>query len=340
MLFAEVAGNSVQQVIAHDIPEHIFCEIFLFFSLCCGFPFSLFLSVVIDAIDHFLIGVQLDRSHFRHHGGICAILDGIFQNFWQIIYGGVFTGNLIAHETEVGAHVTLDWSQRLVAFLAHRHGDVETGHVVFSLEVAHLNLSVLDADDRPGLYQLGVFDAWVGVNLSHTIEQWRDGVLVVSSVGTMERGEDVLLKKVFSIHIRRHVVERSAHRTFAVWNGTEIEQSVDDRCSLLIHFDAVVEFADELSACTVGDGVHGRNESQGGVSLVGTHLEFGVGIARMASSSRGIYLLGITEDTLHHGVCDGVLSLHSSGFCCQRKADSQKDDSRYDANQLYLHIYL
>ena len=198
----------------------------------------------------------------------------------------------------------------------------------------------MDADNCPGLYQLGVFDAWVGVNLSHTIEQWRDGVFVVSSVGTMERGEDVLLKKVFSIHIRRHVVEHSAHRTFAVWNGTEIEQSVDDRCSLLIHFDAVVEFADELSTCSVGDGVHGRNESQGGVSLVGTHLEFGVGIARMASSSRGIYLLGITEDTLHHGVCDGVLSLHSSGICCQRKADSQKDDSRYDANQLYLHIYL
>ena len=198
----------------------------------------------------------------------------------------------------------------------------------------------MDADDRPGLYQLGVFDAWVGINLSHTIEQWRDGVLVVSSVGTMERGEDVLLEEVFSIHIRRHVVERGAHRTFAVWNGTEIEQSVDDRCSLLIYFDAVVEFADEFSSCTVGDGVHGRNESQGGVSLVGTHLEFGVGIARMASSSRGIYLLGITEDTLHHGVCDGVLSLHSSGICCQRKADSQKDDSRNDANQLYLHIYL
>ena len=198
----------------------------------------------------------------------------------------------------------------------------------------------MDADNRPGLYQLGVFDAWVGVNLSHTIEQWRDGVLVVSSVGTMERGEDILLKEVFSIHIRRHVVERSTHCTSAVWNGTEIEQSVDDRCSLLIHFDAVVEFADEFSACSVGDGVHGRNESQGGVSLVGTHLEFGVGIARIASSSRGIYLLGITEDTLHHGVCDGVLSLHSSGFCCQRKADSQKDDSRYDANQLYLHIYL
>ena len=64
----------------------------------------------------------------------------------------------------------------------------------------------------------------------------------------MERGEDVLLEEVFSIYIRRHVVERSAHRTFAVWDGTEIEQSVDDRCSLLIHFDAVVEFADELSS--------------------------------------------------------------------------------------------
>ena len=33
------------------------------------------------------------------------------QYFWQIIYGGVFPGNLIAHETEVGAHVTLDRSQ-------------------------------------------------------------------------------------------------------------------------------------------------------------------------------------------------------------------------------------
>lgn len=63
-VFAEVAGNSVQQVIAYDIPEHIFCEIFLLFSQCCCFPFSLFLSVVIDAIDHFLIGVQFDRSHF------------------------------------------------------------------------------------------------------------------------------------------------------------------------------------------------------------------------------------------------------------------------------------
>ena len=74
----------------------------------------------------------------------------------------------------------------------------------------------MDADDRPGLYQLGVFDAWVGVNLSHTIEQWRDGVLVVSSVGTMERGEDVLL-------LADYFLQRYTHKYKKEINGLSRE---------------------------------------------------------------------------------------------------------------------
>lgn len=77
------------------------------------------------------------------------------------------------------------------------------------------------------------------------------------------------------------------------------------------------------------NGIHCRHEHEGGVALVGAHLELGIGIACSVASARGINLLGIAEYAAHHRVGESVALIAFLSACRKWQAASC-DSQGYD----------
>ena len=183
--------------------------------------------------------------------------------------------------------------------------------------------------DGSCFYQLGILDARIGINLGHAVRQGSDGVSVVSPVGAVEWRQDVFLEERLSIYVRGHVVQHRCHRVSAMRNGAEVELTADVGSAFLIHRDTVVKFGDKLSSGSMRNGIHCRHEHEGGVALVGAHLELGIGIACSVASARGINLLGIAEYAAHHRVGESVALIAFLSACRKWQAASC-DSQGYD----------
>ena len=89
-------------------------------------------------------------------------------------------------------------------------------------------------------------------------------------------------------------------------DGAHVEQTVADRIAVLVERDAIVVFADEMSAASMCYCIHGGHEHQSGIALVCAYLEFCVSITCACAPSGCINRLFIMKDKLHHRVGKSV----------------------------------
>ena len=130
--------------------------------------------------------------------------------------------------------------------------------------------------------------------------------LVIYPIGPMERGEDVLLKEIFFIHIWSHVSQRLFHRSTPVRNGTDAKNALVYQLTISIMTHPVVILADELSSTSVSHSIHGWNEHEQGITPICTKLEFCICARGMSCSTCSIHRLGISKYQMHHRISIGV----------------------------------
>ena len=156
-------------------------------------------------IDELLLLVEVNRAHLRHKGGVSSVVECVRKHLGQIIVRTEHTGYVVAHKPEIGFQVASVGQKRAVAFVAHDDGYKEAGHIVLALKVDQIYFSCLAVYHSLGFHHLRVLNFGVGVYLGLVEWQSGDPIGVEPAVGSMERGEDIVVKKVLAKDIGSYI---------------------------------------------------------------------------------------------------------------------------------------